>query len=68
MFKKGYSITSLANSLGITRTSLSKKLNNKSSTGFTQKEMENIGVILDIDEQDLGSYFFVKLFKKLNKE
>ena len=45
-----------ATAIGIGRTSLSKKLNNR--VEFTQNEMKKAAVVLDINDGDIPEYFF----------
>lgn len=45
-----------ATAIGMGRTSLSKKLNNR--VEFTQNEMKNAAIVLEIDDRDIPDYFF----------
>lgn len=57
-----YSVRSLAESIGITRISLSKKLNNH--LPFTQDEIFKISKLLDINYDQIAHYFFVRVVNK----
>ncbi|MCI1525692.1 MAG: DUF739 family protein [Limosilactobacillus mucosae] len=57
-----YSVQSLAESIGITRVSLSKKLNNH--LPFTQDEIFKISKLLDINYNQIAHYFFVRVVNK----
>lgn len=57
-----YSVQSLAESIGITRVSLSKKLNNH--LYFTQEEIFKIAELLDINYDQIAHYFFVRSVNK----
>ena len=57
-----YSVQSLAESIGITRVSLSKKLNNH--LYFTQEEIFKIAELLDINYDQIAHYFFVRAVNK----
>lgn len=46
----------LAENIGIGRVSLNQKLNNKQE--FSQTEISKICDVLEIDELDIGEYFF----------
>lgn len=46
----------LAEKLNCSKATLSKKLNDE--VDFTQSEIENVCVILDIERVDISSYFF----------
>ena len=46
----------LAEKLNCSKATLSKKLNDE--VDFTQSEIENVCVILDIERIDISSYFF----------
>lgn len=45
-----------AKAVGIGRTSLSKKLNNR--VEFTQNEMKEAAIVLEIQDKDIPDYFF----------
>ena len=45
-----------ATAIGMGRTSLSKKLNNR--VEFTQNEMKDAAIVLEIDDKDIPDYFF----------
>lgn len=47
--------TKLAEKMGVSAVSLSSKLNNK--VGFTNSEMRKVCELLEIDSDDVGSYF-----------
>lgn len=57
-----YSVRSLAESIGITRVSLSNKLNNH--LPFTQDEIFKISKLLDIDYNQIARYFFAIVVNK----
>ncbi len=57
-----YSVRSLAESIGITRVSLSNKLNNH--LPFTQDEIFKISKLLDIDYNQIAHYFFAIVVNK----
>lgn len=46
-----------AKELGISKTSVSKKMNGKS--GFSQKDIIKWAKLLEIDSKDYGTYFFI---------
>lgn len=52
----GYTQERLAEEVGMAKTTLSLKLNNKAS--FTQPDIEKIRKILHIDIGEIGVYFF----------
>ena len=52
----GYTQERLAEEIGMTKTTISLKLNNKAN--FTQPEMEKIRKVLHIDIEEMGVYFF----------
>ena len=54
--ERGMTQETLAFAVGISATTLNLKLNNKSA--FTQKEMRNISVQLEIPQEEIGAYFF----------
>ena len=58
MAEKGYTLTDLAETMGIARSALSRKINNRSNSGFTQREMVSIAKILDINLDNINRYFF----------
>jgi DNA-binding XRE family transcriptional regulator len=58
MKEKHYTQETLANAIGITGTSLCKKLNNLSR--FTQPEMVSILNELDVPISEVSYYFFAK--------
>lgn len=58
MAEKGYSIKTLAEAIGISRSALSLRLNQRSRSGFSQREMVSIAKILDIDLDTISRYFF----------
>lgn len=60
-----YSVRSLAESIGITRVSLSNKLNNH--LPFTQDEIFKISKLLDIDYNQIAHYFLPLLLTKVYK-
>lgn len=47
-----------AKEIGIGRTSLSKKLNNR--VEFTQNEMKDAAAVLEIEDRDIPDYFFTR--------
>lgn len=51
-----FSQNTLANAIGIGRTAMNLKFNNKSF--FTQKEIRDICEVLDIPSNKVGKYFF----------
>lgn len=57
-----YSVQSLAESIGITRVSLSNKLNNH--LPFSQDEILKIAKLLDIDHDQIAHYFFIRVVNK----
>ncbi len=60
--EKGLTQEALANKIGISGTTLSKKLNNIGK--FSQAEMLSICEVLDIPVSDIASYFFAKQLVK----
>ncbi|MFR0582762.1 DUF739 family protein [Limosilactobacillus mucosae] len=58
MAEKGYTLTDLAEAMGIARSALSRKINNRTKSGFTQREMVSISKILDINLDNINRYFF----------
>lgn len=69
MAEKGYTLTDLAEAMGIARSALSRKINNRSNSGFTQREMVSIAKILDINLDNINRYFFLySLYGKQNRE
>lgn len=58
MAEKGYTLTDLAEAMGIARSALSRKINNRARSGFTQREMVSIAKILDINLDNINRYFF----------
>lgn len=52
----GYTQEKLAEEIGITKATMSLKLNNKAF--FTQPEIEKIRKILRISDEETGIYFF----------
>jgi len=58
MKEKHYSQKELANAIGNAEASLSLKLNNKAK--FKQSEISKICILLEIDDSDIGAYFFTK--------
>ncbi len=54
--EKGFTQTSLAKNLGISQTTLSLKLNNKSF--FSQPEIIEICTLLEIDKENIEQFFF----------
>lgn len=54
--RNGYTIGSFADALGITRYTLSKKINGKSE--FRASEIEKSCALLGIAKKDVGKYFF----------
>lgn len=64
MAEKGYTLTDLAEAMGIARSALSRKINNRSNSGFTQREMVSIAKILDINLDNINRYFFTFIVRK----
>lgn len=64
MTEKGYNISTLAKAINLNRSTLSQKLSNKITGGFSQKDMENIGHVLGINSLELSEYFFTKIVDK----
>ena len=58
----GYTQEGLAEEIGITKATMSLKLNNKAY--FTQPEIEKIREILCIAREDIGLYFFTLKVQK----
>ena len=56
--EKGYTLKTLAESVGISTPTLSIKLSNKAY--FTQKDMHRICDVLGIDRRYIGVYFFTQ--------
>ena len=54
--EKGYTVTSFADKVGISRQSLGKKLNG--ARDFTVSEIFGICEILSITRSEIGDYFF----------
>lgn len=54
----GFTHKRLAEAIGIDKSSLSAKFNNKSN--FTQPEIDVICELLDIPNEEIGIYFFAK--------
>lgn len=52
----GYTQSSLADEIGLTKATMNLKLNNKAF--FTQPEIEKIRKILHIHSVEIGAYFF----------
>ena len=48
----------LAKAIGINKSTLTLKLNGRSS--FTQEEMDEICKVLDVSNDEIGAYFFAK--------
>lgn len=59
-----YTIKSLAKATAVGRTSLSQKLNNHSKVGFSQREMQRIANVLDINFTNISDYFFAPPVRK----
>jgi DNA-binding XRE family transcriptional regulator len=57
-----FSQNSLANAIGIGRTAMNLKFNNKSY--FSQKEIRDICDVLHIPDKEVGKYFFTKVVRK----
>lgn len=60
-----YSIEALASKVGMDRSSLSLRLNNRRE--FTQEDMLRISEVLDIQRDDLADYFLKIMLRKLRK-
>ena len=58
MKERGYTQKSLAKEIRRDEGSISAKLNNKSN--FTAVEIDSICELLDIDNNEIGTYFFAK--------
>jgi len=58
----GYTQEELAEEIGITKTTMSLKLNNKAC--FTQPEIEKIRKVLRIARDEVGLYFFTLKVQK----
>lgn len=58
VIEKYGSMEAFAETLGISRVSLSKKFNNKS--GISREEILEWSALLDIPKGDIGAYFFVE--------
>lgn len=56
MMIKGITQENLSKEMNLSATALNRKLNGR--TGFLIEEAERIGRILDIEQDDLGRYFF----------
>lgn len=62
MTEFGYTQDSLAKEIGISATTMSLKLNNRSF--FGQREIRAICKVLKIDMCDIGAYFFAPKVRK----
>ena len=58
MKERGVTQESLAEAIGRDKGTISTKLNNKSN--FTAVEIDSICKLLDIDNNDIGAYFFAR--------
>lgn len=58
----GYTQERLAEEIGMAKTTMNLKLNNKAS--FTQPDIEKIRKILHIDTDEIGAYFFTLKVQK----
>lgn len=58
MKEKHFTQAELAESIGLSETSLNFRLNNK--LDFKQQDMRKIADLLEIDPADLASYFFCR--------
>lgn len=58
MRERGYTQESLAKAIGRDKGSINTKLNNKSN--FTTVEIDSICKLLDIDNNEIGAYFFAR--------
>lgn len=58
MRERGYTQESLAKAIGRDKGSINTKLNNKSN--FTSAEIDSICRELDIDNSEIGAYFFAR--------
>mgnify|MGYP001309414255 CR=1 FL=1 len=58
MAEKGYNIKTLAESIGISRSALSLRLNQRTRSGFSQREMVQIANVLEINLDIISHYFF----------
>lgn len=54
--EKGYTLSSFADALGISRPSLRKRINGK--TDFKVSEIEDVCKLLSISQNEMCSYFF----------
>lgn len=54
--EKGLNQSDVAAAIGLTASTFSIKIGNKSA--FTQKEIKQMSNLLGIDSADIGSYFF----------
>lgn len=54
--EKGLTQSDVAKVIGLTASTFSIKMGNKSA--FTQKEIKSMCILLEIDSADIGSYFF----------
>lgn len=62
MVEKGFNQKKLAKEIGISESHFVRKL--KGEYPFTQKEINLICQILEIEQVEIGSYFFTHLVKK----
>lgn len=60
--EKGFSYSSLADAVGLGRSTLYTKLHNQSV--FTQTEIKQVSSLLDIHPSDLATYFFTPVVQK----
>lgn len=60
--EKGCTQESLAAKIGVSATTLNKKL--RGHTSFTQKEIASICEVLDLSGEDISTYFFTPVLKK----
>ena len=58
----GYTQEGVAEAIGISKTTMSLKLNNKAA--FTQPEVEKIRKALGIADEEIGAYFFTQRVQK----
>ena len=62
----GFTQETLAKKIGITKASMSLKLNNKAN--FKQNEIREICKILKISDDEIGAYFFAPKVRKTRTE
>ncbi|WP_338214700.1 DUF739 family protein [Lacticaseibacillus salsurivasis] len=60
--QKGYSYSSLADAMNLGRSTLYTKLHNQSA--FTQTEIKQLSLLLDLKPAELAAYFFTPVVRK----